>query len=63
LLLKFSALSLGAAITNTGGKLSLGPPVGGMIFAHPVMPGKRSNMMPISSKERKVFMCFATVQT
>ena len=35
LLLKLSDESLGVAFSRTGGKLSRGPPVGGIMFAQP----------------------------
>src|SRR6185437_1887598 len=56
LLLKCSVPSSGSADTSTGGRVSFGPPVGGIIFAQPVMPGNQSKMEPNKSSERKSFI-------
>src|SRR5258706_15798408 len=49
----------GLAFTKTGGKLSLGPPVGGTMLAQPVIKGKRIRAWQTRKKIRSRFMCLS----
>jgi hypothetical protein len=52
-----SAFTVGSAFTRTGGSESLGPPVGGTIFAQPVIKGKRVRPRQTRKKIKNRFMC------
>lgn len=56
----FTEESLGEDITNRGGKLSFGPPPGGMIFAQEESSAVIEN--PIAAIKKPLILCFMRVQ-
>src|SRR5450631_1177794 len=56
---KCSEFNGGLAVKSTGGTESLGPPVGGIILAQPVIKGTRSRTRKTSKKNRSRFMSWS----